>query len=373
MRRRRAVPNSLAVVLFFGLGVMSFDHRREDDGDQRDLLRAAPCSRQPLNPSQRLQKSALERLSAPGGGVRHKGWDSLFDAAVIINMPARTKRRIWMESVLNESRATHYTIHPAIDRNDLENEARKWRHRMVIPHQPHKQGDRLTWETNEKLWPPNRSAFAALAKATQPGMRSRLGLIVGNFATHACYLSHLSVLVQADQRGYETVLILEDDIRLANPSTFHVTLFEAVAALPKDWEIFSMGHSIHHDPCSTNETIVDACGAVRLCRVRGNIMNNAAYVVHRRALRWLLPLLQEPLQPEHAREVFLPLDLTLRAHYITHPEVRVYASATPLIQQLHEVLPKSSCSKIQACHSGIGDNEHELKLYPIGTTFEGTV
>ena len=95
--------------------------------------------------------------------------------------------------------------------------------------------------------------------------------------------------------------------------------------------------------------------------MRGNIQNNAAYVIHRRALTWLIPLLEEPLRPE-ATMLFLPLDLTLRGHYIHHSEVHTYASVKPLIKQLQDTMSWQACFGNKLCHSGIGSTAHEMKL-----------
>lgn len=327
-----------------------------------------------------LQQRALQRLL--GGPSAYHGWNQLFDATFVINVPSRAGRRLWTERVLNESLATGVAFHPARDRASLEKEERRWKGRMVIPRQPSRTyyddkrdrwsyskplaGEKASWQNDNALWPPNRTVFAKVVADTLPSARPALGVQVGNLGKIACFMSHLDVFYEARRRNLEQFLVFEDDIALADPATFHRKLFAALATLPADWHLFNFGWAPKHYPCAPGGER-SACGEARVCRIRGNIQNNAAYVVHRRALSWLIPLLEEPLRPQ-TRMLFLPLDLTLRGHYITNSDVHAYGvTPAPLIKQLQDTMSTQRCGALAICHSGIGGNNHEMKFRPIST------
>lgn len=167
-----------------------------------------------------LQHRALMRLLAGERG--RDGWDTLFDATFVINVPARAGRRQHVARVLNASRATAYTFHAARDRSSLEREEKRWQRRMVVPapavgptSEGSGPGTARTWRTNLELWPPNRSEFAATMAATPPEQRASLGAFVGNLGKIACLMSHLDVFYHARDHGLETVLIFEDDVSAA--------------------------------------------------------------------------------------------------------------------------------------------------------------
>lgn len=314
-----------------------------------------------------LQQRARQRLLE--GAAAKFGWNQLFDATFVINVPSRGGRRLWTEKVLNESFATGITFHAALDRAVLETDEKRWSGRMVIPASPKRNrydgqhdrwvyskplpGEPSTWQTDNALWPPNRSAFARQVAAAPPAERPALGVQVRNLGKIACYMSHLAVFKEARRRQLEHILVFEDDIAIADPANFHERLFAALATLPADFDLFNFGWAPKHYPCVEDGERA-ACGAPRVCRIRGNIQNNAAYVVHRRAFRWLIPLLEEPLRRE-TRMLFLPLDLTLRGHYITNDDVKAYGvTPTPLIKQLQDTMSWGKCGALAICHSGIG-------------------
>ncbi|MEK0083503.1 hypothetical protein [Benzoatithermus flavus] len=89
--------------------------------------------------------------------------------------------------------------------------------------------------------------------------------------------SHRAVALDALEKGLETVLVLEDDVRFARfvrPRTVRAVQ-RALARLPQDWMIFFLGHWV-----------------LRAWFVRPNVLRSAsacthAYIASRRLLTWL--------------------------------------------------------------------------------------
>jgi glycosyl transferase, family 25 len=82
---------------------------------------------------------------------------------------------------------------------------------------------------------PGIRLFEAVRPATPDGLPS--------IGTRGCFLSHLSVLRNACEQGFERILILEDDVNFAED--FVLRMGEVKAALENaDWSIFYGGYAI---------------------------------------------------------------------------------------------------------------------------------
>jgi GR25 family glycosyltransferase involved in LPS biosynthesis len=87
----------------------------------------------------------------------------------------------------------------------------------------------------------------------------------------ACKIGHLRIIRDAKRKGYESILILEDDLRLR--SNWENIFRHAYDGLPADWELFYLG---------VNNINPSVEVAPHLSRVRTGFTTHA-YAVHRRA------------------------------------------------------------------------------------------
>ena len=383
---------------------------------------------QPLHSAQAIAAHRLAKRGAAGWKV---GWNRVFDATYVINLWARPDRRAFVARILEESNASDYTFFMATNSSQmaaLEEVGNLSRWVLPAYRLPHADGTRqlsppLAWTTDRELWPPNASTIDALVDrvwaqrsavcaSVSPLAHDRFWtartITVGNpLGMAACFDSHLRVMLQAEAAGHRAVLVVEDDVTLLDD--FHARFYAAVAALPDDWDILNLGWPAGHptslpSPCSAGHKKSLGCSdSISVCRVKGRIKNLAAYAVSRRALRWLIPLLQAQLEggregrdawrgfrilasegrgrilqtdapgfvvatmsgrkqvPEQERShmrasdnsppqrVILPVDLTLQAHLISHPEVNAFASTRPLVAQLGD----SRCCR----HAGLAKSD----------------
>jgi len=206
------------------------------------------------------------------------------------------------------------------------------------------------WQKDLDRWPPNRSVITRMMSRKMSNEEARTIAAVPSqraYGKLGCYLSHLRAFLDAKTRGFETIMVMEDDVIEATPGQFARQLLDAISSLPDRWDLLSMGYAATHAPCvnrsmTAGNTTADPnafrlkgrCGRTPVCRAK-HVQNNAAYVVHRRALDWLIPLLCAPLfQAAHDAEIMLPLDMTLQAHYVANDEALVYASRSPLVAQV---------------------------------------
>ena len=301
----------------------------------------------------RMQQAARQRLERIRSAVssqhlqqarsasRH--WNALFDATYIINLRRRPDRLQWVLRELNATwvDATRVVVMPATDYAAPATSAH------VLPHLEltgDVEGQRLhglrfatvlrpianwtlrnrarDWRNELSLWPPNRSqATEFYERSTRQQQQEededeQQNVWVSPIRPSAslgvagCYHSHLEVLLHARRQGYETFLVLEDDV--ATHSNFHALLFEASARLPRCWDLLSLGWSPAHSPCDTaggeagavaheQQPVSQAvardladvsCGVgggegEPICRARGQMQNTAAILYHRRTSRWL--------------------------------------------------------------------------------------
>lgn len=298
-------------------------------------------------------------------------WNSLFDKTYVINLQRREDRKSHMHRTLNASHATFTDVifHPAIDKSAFNASLPS---RWVYParpssfHSSHKKRiatkvlvEVRDWRTDENLWPPDWTEVNELYRRLKCGKaptdaecRFADDLFPSANSTNicnllvfhkwegiaACYSSHAQVLIAAQAADHDVFLVLEDDIILADH--FHERLFAALASLPPDWEFLNIGWSMHHPPCV--EEPQKACGGFKpICRGRGNMQNLAGYMVHRRALTWLIPMMSGPLQevgdPSHQGGLskMQPADLSVQGYLRAHPKIKAYATTpTPLVTQL---------------------------------------
>jgi len=104
-----------------------------------------------------------------------------------------------------------------------------------------------------------------------------------------CTLSHRAAIALARQRGWRSLLILEDDIELTP------ALPAVLAALPdalasSDWDICYLGYT---DPVPPYRTLAKLPEGHSLCRVSG-CSTTHAYLLRDTTFDWLLARLPEP-------------------------------------------------------------------------------
>lgn len=149
-------------------------------------------------------------------------------------------------------------------------------------------------------------------------------------------MSHLAALTKARDERWPAVLILEDDV-LLDGNRFHARVWRTLAFLPEKWGMLYLSYNnigVRGFACDAPEPAVRrppcTVACLPLCRVRGHILDLAAYAVHASAydeiIRWIQSRLRLPY-------VF-PLDMELSLYIATHPSFAVYAPAPgPLITQ----------------------------------------
>ena len=343
----------------------------------------------------------MERL----GAGRVSGWDRLlFDGAFVINLAARTARRLAMTAMLDKAGASQPIFFDAVNVHtwelQLENGTATspsptsipglpdWSKRrlglllhrwaVVLPPTPTQRlpNDQQDWRNDVNQWPPNASVISSVLSLPREKMRVSefVPWVAPVNPSHAygltgCYLSHLLVLLDAQRRGLQTFVVLEDDVAVganANVSSssfvngtrshaqraFANALHEAVSVLPAGWDVLAFGWPSHRYPCVPEafhrragaqygaRGATAACNGSTaalpkdspwpICRVAGQLRDTAAYAVHQRALSWLIPLLSSNLASEDTACKILPLDQTLQAAYRDH---HVYATTLPLVYQ----------------------------------------
>jgi hypothetical protein len=106
-----------------------------------------------------------------------------------------------------------------------------------------------------------------------------------------CTLSHRTAIALARQRGWRTLLILEDDIELSHAfPTVLAALPQALTAI--DWDVCYLGYT---DPVSPYRTVLELPEGHDLCQVSG-CSTTHAYLLRYTTFDWLLARLP---QPEH--------------------------------------------------------------------------
>jgi len=108
-------------------------------------------------------------------------------------------------------------------------------------------------------------------------------------AVRGCFLSHLNVLRDAQARGVESVLVLEDDLEVASEDLARMDALEA-ELLGREWGIAYFGHFL---PSAAEK------GGARWEELIGDLQTAHFYAVHRSVLGRLIEYLEQCLvRPE---------------------------------------------------------------------------
>lgn len=100
-----------------------------------------------------------------------------------------------------------------------------------------------------------------------------------------CTLSHRKALEEGLRRGWESFLILEDDLALGSlPEGFMDRLADVVFEEVTDWDLCYLGFTNPRGPASLIQQVGDKYS---LCRIRGALTTHA-YLVKAPLARWLL-------------------------------------------------------------------------------------
>ena len=340
-----------------------------------------------------LQQRAALRLARPKDKEAKAPWTNIFDSTFVVNLLSRPERREHVFKAL--PRGGRFELVNATEKASLDE--RVWAHRFVLPRKVNESrvlpDRRRDWRNDNEQWPPTASMLNAALRlgaaddalhptAPVDGFASNevVATSVGNRGMAGCYISHLRLLKRlAAAPELDAVLIVEDDLVLT--SAFSTRLYTALASLPSLWDLLNIGWAPNYPPCNrtrgTDDRIASPCSrsavgsegrAPTICRVRGRLQNTAAYVVRRRALEWLIPLLEAPVLAvgRGSGEKMLPIDLTLSAHYARHPEVHVYATAEPIVLQIEHVFgSRMRCALHKKCASGIAMTSMHAHLRPL--------
>lgn len=155
-------------------------------------------------------------------------------------------------------------------------------------------------------------------------------------ATLGCYLTHLRMLQDAMQHGYESVLIFEDDL---DPRYNAAERFKMVRHLPNSWDMVYLGWYRHEAGTTRRANLYQSLprwdctpyGHEGLCKLKGPYLQQThALAINGKALGPLVEFLEGGLNQGTACAV----DQMYRAFQIKHPEFQVFASSEPLFGQM---------------------------------------
>ncbi len=127
--------------------------------------------------------------------------------------------------------------------------------------------------------------FFPAVKPDSPGDFPSIG-------ARGCFMSHLGVLRDAQARGCEVLLILEDDAALA--PAHREALAEAVAELAEmEWSIAHLGHRV--DPAAFPDATAARGTHWRALPSGSGVQTTHAMLIHQRALKALIAYLERML------------------------------------------------------------------------------
>lgn len=147
----------------------------------------------------------------------------------------------------------------------------------------------------------------------------------GEFPTtgaRGCFLSHLAILREARQNGFQRTLILEDDA-LFTPAFSHADSLVDFARSDA-WEFLYPGHIIRSEP-----------GPLRWIPTNGGVQCTHAYAVQASVLDPLITFLEAILGETRPRGPHGPMhvDAAYSVFMADNPQVRVYRASRSLVIQ----------------------------------------
>ena len=160
-----------------------------------------------------------------------------------------------------------------------------------------------------KLMPGQAEFFPAIRPEAAAGFPS-----VG---ARGCFLSHLAALKEAQRRGVDRVMLLEDDFCISDAEAL------GALAMPDEWDFLYLGHRL-----ALNEEL-------GLVRTDSPIMTTHAYAAHARVFEKLIAYLEACLTRLPGDPIGGPMhvDGALSMFRAAHAEVVTYAANPSLITQ----------------------------------------
>lgn len=137
-----------------------------------------------------------------------------------------------------------------------------------------------------------------------------------SIGAHGCYMSHLGLLRDALAKGYERVVVMEDDLAISKD--FAGREEELTAELRRrSWDLVHMGHFL------TLEGMAEKLGGDAFLETRETIVGLHFYAVHRRVLPGLIGFLELVLSrpPGHPDGGPMHVDGAYSTFRAVHPEV----------------------------------------------------
>ncbi|CAG8738500.1 6665_t:CDS:1, partial [Dentiscutata heterogama] len=134
----------------------------------------------------------------------------------------------------------------------------------------------------------------------------------------ACYLSHYRLYESIVKRGYESALILEDDVDMELNITDIMT--KAHQNLPNDWDLLFIGH------CHSSNTEYAANLIAHELRKYGHLQCTHAYAVSAKGAKKLLEKLQ-------INDLQQPIDMEIR-YLMEAGELNVYSIHPSIVIQI---------------------------------------
>lgn len=159
--------------------------------------------------------------------------------------------------------------------------------------------------------------------------------------TLGCYMTHLRMLQDAIAKGYETVLLFEDDIEPLGYGSTSVDRAKMVRSLPASWDMMYLGWYQHNAGAAGGNGVNDMHDQTLsvhdctpwgdgLCKLNAPVLQQThAIAVNKKALQPLVNFLERGLEGRTACAV----DQMYRAFKLTHPEFEVFAAQSPIFGQ----------------------------------------
>lgn len=154
---------------------------------------------------------------------------------------------------------------------------------------------------------PGRVDIFPAIRPEDPGPFTSIGV-------RGCYESHVSILRQAQEQGWRNVLIMEDDLTIADRyRDAEDRLMAQLASL--DWDFVYFGHTLELPPLATSEPVLQP--------FPGPIVTAHFYGINARVLEPLLTALDQmrARPPGHPDGGPMHIDAAYTTFRAQHPEV----------------------------------------------------
>lgn len=161
-----------------------------------------------------------------------------------------------------------------------------------------------------------------------------------------CTREHYSIIKQAYERGFEKILIFEDDIWLLNDINIWNNMFES---LPDDWDILRLG-GLYEEPMPFNRNILFQEHKYWVKR-HSNIWSTAGYALTRKGMKYYIDFMDS---------LYVPADGPFCEWFDN--SVNMYICTKPLIYQyepnFESTIRDYERLKVFNYYNGIDKNEY---------------